>query len=459
MIASDHPGIPDASTGRSSRLEYWSSFLRENKFFYCAEVGVWKGDFSARMLADCPEIRQYLMIDSWRHLEGWDKPFNVSDSQFEEIYNEALEKTEFATERRKVLRGMTLEVESLIPAGSLDFAYIDGDHTLRGIVIDSLVMWEKLRVGGVLAGDDHARSIWQHGRGYEPTLVNPFMSYFAEAVGCRLEEVGEDQFFIRKTARTGLISPPSRPLLPLILEQGCCGGPSVKKPAHALAMPVLKAGAKVSRRMRERLRALQGVPPMSESVRRSGVLLIHIPKNAGTSLSQALYGEDIGHLSLKVWVQRYPYTVRRMKVFAVIRDPVDRFVSAFHFLKGGGMNSGDAAFARLHLAEYDSPESLAEAMNDPGVFRSITSYYHFIPQVSFLRDPHGRLGVKLLVPYSKLSDGEYLSSVLGRELSLPRLNVTKRPPGGDLPGARAVQLIRTHYGDDQRLHEMLVAGE
>lgn len=243
--------------------------------------------------------------------------------------------------------------------------------------------------------------------------------------------------------------------------------PSVEKMTHperqagasGLATIALKVAAKASRRMRESLRRKQGVPPMPEAVRGSGLLLIHIPKNAGTSLSRALYGEDIGHLSLKVWTQRYPHTVKRMKVFAVIRDPVDRFVSAFRFLKGGGLNAEDAAFSRLHLAEHDSPESLAEAMNDPEVFRNITSYYHFIPQVSFLRDRHGRLGVKLLVPYSKLSDGEYLSSVLGRELSLPRLNVTKRPPGGDLPGERAARLIRSHYREDQRLHEMLDDGE
>jgi hypothetical protein len=226
-----------------------------------------------------------------------------------------------------------------------------------------------------------------------------------------------------------------------------------------LATMALKAASKVSRIMRERLRRVQGVPPMPEAVRRSGLLLIHIPKNAGTSLSRALYGEDIGHLSLKVWTQRYPHTVKRMKVFAVIRDPVDRFVSAFRFLKGGGLNAEDADFARLHLAEYDSPESLAEAMNDPGVFSNITSYCHFIPQVSFLRDRHGRVGVKLLVPYARLSDEEYLGTVLGRQLSLPRLNVTKRPPGGDLPGERAAMVIRSHYREDQGLHDMLAAAK
>jgi len=370
-----------------------------------------------------------------------------------------VKKTEFAAHRRLILRGTTLEVESRIPAESLDFVYIDGDHTLRGIVIDSLVMWEKLREGGVLAGDDHARSIWQHGKGYEPTLVNPFMSYFAEAVGCRLEEVGKEQFFIRKAPRSLTVpAPKPRPLLPLILDRENDANGGGKSPCTRSAGLLLRAASKVSRRMRERLRRVQGVPPMPEAVRRSGVLLIHVPKNAGTSLSRALYGEDIGHLSLKVWMQRYPDTVRRMKVFAVIRDPVDRFVSAFRFLKGGGLNAGDAAFARLHLGGHDSPESLAAAMTDPAVFRSITSYYHFMPQISFLNDPKGRLGVRILIPYSRLSDAEYLGAQLGRKISLPKLNVTGRPVGGDLPDEEVSALIRSHYPEDQRLHEMLLSG-
>ena len=446
-----------SANGQLSRLEYWSSFIRESGFKSCAEVGVWKGDFSARILVECVDVAEYLMIDSWRHLKGWDKPFNVRDQEFEEIYREALQKTDFAKNRRKVLRGTTLEVESQILPSSLDFVYIDGDHTLRGIVIDAIVMWEKLKDGGVLAGDDHARSIWLHGTGFEPTLVNPFMSYFAEAVGCCLEEVGEDQFFIRKTARAKDLLPAiPRPLLPLILNQGAGGLAGGTSSARGkLSMLALKATARVSRRMRERLRRAQGVEPMPEMMLKSGVLLIHIPKNAGTSLSHALYEEDIGHLSLKVWTQRYPHTVSKMKVVAVIRDPVDRFVSAFRFLKGGGLNANDADFARRQLAAHNSPESLAEAMNDPDVFRNITSYIHFTPQVSFLRDRHGRLAVKLLIPYSRLSDEEYLGSVLGKKLVLPRLNVTRHSEETSFPGEEAAKLIRKHYDEDQKLHESL----
>ena len=39
--------------------------------------------------------------------------------------------------------------------GSLDFVYIDGDHTLKGTNTDLAAWWPKLRPGGWLCGDDY----------------------------------------------------------------------------------------------------------------------------------------------------------------------------------------------------------------------------------------------------------------------------------------------------------------
>lgn len=100
--------------------------------------------------------------------------------------------------QRVILRGRTTEVIDRIPDGSLDFAYVDGDHTLRGISIDLLRMYPKIRDGGWLGGDDFSPSIWQHDRSFEPTLVFPFAVYFAEAVGSRIYGLPYSQFLIEK---------------------------------------------------------------------------------------------------------------------------------------------------------------------------------------------------------------------------------------------------------------------
>lgn len=179
-----------------SRLQLWTSFLAATKPARAAEVGVWKGAFAAAMLAACPDIESYAMIDPWRHLDDWNKPANVDGDTFEAIHREAMANTEFAASRRRVLRGTTLEVIDDIADASLDFAYVDGDHTLRGIVTDLIAMQPKIRPGGCLGGDDFCADVWQHGPSFEPTLVFPLAVHVALAIRATIFALPFDQFLI-----------------------------------------------------------------------------------------------------------------------------------------------------------------------------------------------------------------------------------------------------------------------
>ena len=126
------------------------------------------------------------MIDPWRKLEDWNKPLNIDNKTFEQCYLESLERTNFAKNKRIVLRGKTTEVINYIEDESLDLIYIDGDHTLKGISIDLLNTYSKVRDGGWIAGDDFCISIWQHKSNFEPTLIFPYAIYFAEAMGAHI---------------------------------------------------------------------------------------------------------------------------------------------------------------------------------------------------------------------------------------------------------------------------------
>lgn len=183
----------------SSRVDLWVEILRAVDARAVAEIGVFRGDFAAHLLGACTGIERYFMIDPWRHLSGWNKPANKSDETFERFYRETLEKTEAHADKRVVLRGRTTEVSAQIPDGSLDVAYVDGDHTLRGITIDLHHVFPKVRTGGWLGGDDFTPSIWQHRERFEPTLVFPYAVYFAEAAGACLYALPWNQFLLQKT--------------------------------------------------------------------------------------------------------------------------------------------------------------------------------------------------------------------------------------------------------------------
>ena len=201
--AIDAAALRGWAEGASRRLELWSRFGAGVAPRTVAEIGVYRGDFAETLLDACPSIETYYMIDPWRHLEDWNKPANKADDVFERYYSETMERTRAHGDKRVVLRGKTSEVVDRIPDASLDFAYVDGDHTLRGVTIDLVRVYPKVRDGGWIGGDDFCRNIWQHKGSYEPTMVFPFAVHFAEAVDARIYALPHRQFALEKAPERG----------------------------------------------------------------------------------------------------------------------------------------------------------------------------------------------------------------------------------------------------------------
>lgn len=194
----DENDIRNIISSSASRFQLWTRILRAINAEVMVEVGVWRGGFAKPILENCEFIRRYYMIDPWAPLPNWNKPLNVDAQTFEAAYAETLEKTAFAAKKIVVLRGRTKEVIEEIPDSSLDFAYIDGDHTLRGITIDLIKLIPKIKKNGFIGGDDFTPDPWQHDVRFEPTLVCPFSIYFAEAMDFPIAALPFSQYLIQK---------------------------------------------------------------------------------------------------------------------------------------------------------------------------------------------------------------------------------------------------------------------
>jgi hypothetical protein len=114
-----------------------------------------------------------------------------------------MEATAAWSDKRVVLRDVSREALRHIEDGSLDFARIDGEHTLRGITIDLVNLLPKMRKGRPIGGDDFEKNIWRHGVRYSPTEVHPFALYFAEAQVLPFASLPFDQFCIVNDASAG----------------------------------------------------------------------------------------------------------------------------------------------------------------------------------------------------------------------------------------------------------------
>jgi hypothetical protein len=190
-----------ASVGNRHGL--WKKILRKAEVKTMLEIGVFRGEFAGKILSNCEDIDLYYMIDPWAELPDWNKPANSNAKSFDDVFQEAMDATAFAADKRRVLRGRTKDVIHQIPDQSLDFAYVDGDHTLRGMTIDLIRLLPKMKPGGIIGGDDFTPRPWHHGTEFEPTLVFPFSIYFAEAHNLPIFALPFNQCVIQNDPGTG----------------------------------------------------------------------------------------------------------------------------------------------------------------------------------------------------------------------------------------------------------------
>jgi len=124
------------------------------------EVGVFAGDMSRALLRMNPDLH-LTMVDSW---EGDGAAYTGDSGDFhaglpltaqEDYYRLAAERTEFAKARRAIIRKRSVDAARDIPDGSLDFVFIDADHSYSGCVADIAAWTPKLKPGGLLSGHDY----------------------------------------------------------------------------------------------------------------------------------------------------------------------------------------------------------------------------------------------------------------------------------------------------------------
>ena len=144
------------------------------------EVGVWRGDFSDFLL-QIKDIRKLYSVDPWEYQDAWEKPNNISNNEFDNVFREAEIKLSKYGTRSVIIRSRFAAVKPSL-LSDVDLFYIDGDHTLKGIFFDLCSAYKFSKNSWIIL-DDVCENIWQHGINYQPTLVWPFAKYFSQFYG------------------------------------------------------------------------------------------------------------------------------------------------------------------------------------------------------------------------------------------------------------------------------------
>lgn len=77
-----------------------------------------------------------------------------------------------------------------------------------------------------------------------------------------------------------------------------------------------------------------------KTYKRNQIIFIHIPKAAGTSIANAIYGKRNGHLTASFVKENLGSLFDSKYSFSVSRNPYDRLVSAYTFARQGGTKQG-----------------------------------------------------------------------------------------------------------------------
>lgn len=119
-----------------------------------AEIGTERGLFAKRICVSAPNLKLYC-IDPWQAYRGYRE--HVSQPKLDEFYETARER--LAPYDCELVRKFSVDAARDFKDGSLDFVYIDGNHSLLHVVQDLWYWVPKVRSGGIVAGHDFVERV------------------------------------------------------------------------------------------------------------------------------------------------------------------------------------------------------------------------------------------------------------------------------------------------------------
>lgn len=173
--------------------------------------------------------------------------------------------------------------------------------------------------------------------------------------------------------------------------------------------------------------------PMLKAFEEKKCVFFHIPKTAGVSISNALFGDiKWGHRDVSFYKSHYGEVVfDELFKFCFVRNPYERLFSAYHFLKKGGVNPIDLNFSNTHLKHYDCfDDFVLRGLNK----KEIMGWVHFKPQHTFVCNEKGKLVMDFIGKMENIkADFNTVCEHLNHKAELLELNVNsiKKPQFSD----------------------------
>ncbi|PWJ40939.1 sulfotransferase family 2 domain-containing protein [Sediminitomix flava] len=178
------------------------------------------------------------------------------------------------------------------------------------------------------------------------------------------------------------------------------------------------------------------------------MLFIHIPKSAGSSIGKVLIGDKKpGHWTTDDFMAMNKARFNEYYKFCFVRNPWDRVVSSFFYLKKGGNNPKDLEFSQTELKNINSFEEFVYSLNEN---ENLQNWIHFIPQNHFITDGYGRINVDYVGKFESLDqDFSLVLEKIGLpQIELPKVNKSKHKNYQEYYTDETKEIIGNLYRED-----------
>ncbi|MBF7049372.1 sulfotransferase family 2 domain-containing protein, partial [Campylobacter volucris] len=118
-------------------------------------------------------------------------------------------------------------------------------------------------------------------------------------------------------------------------------------------------------------------------------IFIHVPKVAGTSIERVIFQTNtwlVGHVKAIDYINLDKDRFNSYFSFGFVRNPYDRVVSAYYYLKNSGGNTYDEKWAKENIYKYNSFEEFVLNFQNDNEQIKILNWQHFTPQYKYLCD-------------------------------------------------------------------------
>ncbi len=121
-----------------------------------AEIGVFKGDFTSKILEIC-KPQKLVLIDIWGSNRYNENHYQYIQEKFQK---------EISSGQVEVIRKLSFDGISSIADGYFDWVYLDTDHKLDTTRKELKLLKPKIKSGGIISGHDYVQGSWVNGVRY-----------------------------------------------------------------------------------------------------------------------------------------------------------------------------------------------------------------------------------------------------------------------------------------------------